>query len=91
MGFSSASMSLETKPRQGRSGVTRMFSWGKVNRKYEVIQVILPPKYDNGISGKLLLQRDSNKHPGKDTEIDYVIEQLAHYVADAVEKIANRE
>ena len=90
MGFSSASMSLETKPRQGHSGATKMFSWGEVNGKDEVIQVFLTPKYNNGISGKLLLQRDSNKHPGKDTEIDYVIEQLALHVADAVEKIADK-
>ncbi len=92
MGFSSVSMSLEKRPRRGRSGSTKVFSWGEVNDKEdEVIQVLLPLKHGKGTLGRLLLQSDFNERFGRVTEMDYVIEQLAQHVADAVEKIGDKE
>ncbi|UCD85394.1 MAG: hypothetical protein JSU92_04145, partial [Deltaproteobacteria bacterium] len=93
MGFSSVSMSLEMKPYQDSDGSDRVFSWGEMGGdKNEVIQVSLPLKHTKVSSGKLILQVGSdNERLGRVAEMDYVIDQLAQHIANAVEKIAGKE
>lgn len=92
MGFSSARMSLETSSSREQSGSTRVFNWGEVDDQgHEMIKVVLPLKQSKGTLGSLLLRGGSDERFGRITEMDYVIEQLAQHVAEAVEKITNVE